>query len=232
MKASDGVESLGHLLWGTRPREGAGPAGPCGGLQEDAPCLSSGAGLVLKQKLSLIHPPCGRSFKTKAAFDAEDAEDADAISLPTASSLCVNNTAFNPPPKRLGLPRLSLTDAARHPAAAQSPCTTAPSWSFTQLRPNFQPALARGLLWRCCGDIPASPRGTSFGSTPCREGKDDLSQRQTKPLGYPGIEGGLHPTRPPQSHPASRLRAPGVRAANPRCLRNPALLGWIFLIGL
>lgn len=94
MKAPDGVESLGHLLWGTCPAAGAGPAGPCGGLWEDASCLSSGAGLVLKQKLNLIHPWCGHSFKTKAAFDAEDA---DAISLLTASSLRINNTALNPP---------------------------------------------------------------------------------------------------------------------------------------
>lgn len=45
MKASDGVESLGHLLWGTCSREGriegAGPAGPRQGLQEDAACPSS-----------------------------------------------------------------------------------------------------------------------------------------------------------------------------------------------
>lgn len=164
MKASDGVESLGHLLWGTCPTEGAGLSGLCGGLQEDVPCLSSGAGLILKQKLNLIHPWCGRSFKTKAAFDAEDA---DAISLSTASSLHIKSTALKLSPKGC-LPWLNLSDAARQPAASQSPpCTTAPLWIFTQLHPNFQPTLAGGVLWRCHGDILASPEGTSFGSTPC-----------------------------------------------------------------
>lgn len=62
-----------------------------GTLQEDALCL---AGLVLKHRLNLMLPPSGHSFKTKAAFGAEYA---DAISLPTASGLRINNTALTPP---------------------------------------------------------------------------------------------------------------------------------------
>lgn len=96
MKASDGVQSLGHL--GQVPQQEAERGSwSLLGLWEDALCPSSGAGLVLKQNLNLIHPLCGRSFKTKAA------DDADAFSLPTASSLCIGDSALNSlSPKKSG----------------------------------------------------------------------------------------------------------------------------------
>lgn len=121
---------------GTCPRE---EPGPWWGLQEDDLCPSSGAGLVLKQKLNLIHCQCRCSFKRNAAFTAEDT---GAIS-PRQHLVCTSHHQPSCPPKGWA-DQLSLTDVARHPAASQSPWTTAPAWIYTQLHPDFQPALAQG----------------------------------------------------------------------------------------
>lgn len=218
--------SLAHLPWGTCPREGPGP---WWGLQQDEPCPFSGAGLVLKQKLNLIHCQC--SFRRNAAFTAEEA---DAISLPPDSIRPAHHQRSPHPPQKAGFARLSLADAARHPAASQSPCTTAPPWLYTQLHPDFQPALAQGGFGAATGTLLPLPGVSALCLALAERAGMTFPKGLNKPLGHREIEGRGGVTAPslPQSHSAPRLQAPGVRAATTQCLPNPALLGWIFKIGL
>lgn len=199
MKASDKVESLGHLLWGTCPREGAGLVGPSGALQEDAPCPSSGAGLVSKWKLNLIHSWC--SFKMKAAFDAEDA---DATSLSTASSLHINNTALKLPLQRAVLPWLSLTHAARHSAA-----NNVRAYHVPQFHRGFSPSSImifnsrwlRGCFGGVMGTTLPLLRAPALGLPLAERVRMTFPKGKKSPWGYPGIEGGLHsPQAPPVPH--------------------------------
>lgn len=153
-------------------------------------------------------------------------------SLPTASVLLIINAALTPP-KRLGLPGSAspMLPGTLLPARARAP----------QLHRGFTPSsiLIFNQRWlsgfgAATGTLLPLPGVSALCLALAERAGMTFPKGLNKPLGYREIEGRGGVTAPslPQSHSAPRLQAPGVRAATTQCLPNPALLGWIFKIGL